>query len=414
MRAGKARSICPALLAAVLLAAIPAFAGQSGHLVGTVTDEEGRAISGARVTLVRSGAASPRTVVTDPRGEYRMFVMDAVRPVNVLAEAGGKIAVEYKGVRVIPDRVTRFDLRLRGHGAHDILVLVDARVPYHNLALEGARSTLPGRLQVIRFVEVTPSLHRSVLRKLENRPSAVLAIGEEAARLARSLAREVPVVHSMVPDPHPDVFATENVCGLSMTGGFDRQVERLVSLEPDLRRIGILFDPSTLAHAATELRIAVEAAGMELVAGRVHDPYDLPRALDDLGREDLDAFVVLMDPEIYTTRNFDLVRHFAEERELILVVPDPSMAGATKSFSFEPGFWKSGAVAGRLVEQIVEGTLRPDAVGVRPPTEGEVAAIVASVEPGAVWTPDPGAKPPLVGSRPAADDMGESSSGGSR
>lgn len=398
MRAGRTSTLWPALMATILLATVPVLAGEAGFLVGTVIDEEGKAISGARLTLSGFGAVGPRTAMTDPGGRYRIFVLDAVRPLNILAEAGGKIAVEYKGFRAPPDRVTRFDIRLRSQGAHDVLVLMDNRVPYHHVALDGARSTLPGRVHLLDFLEVTPALKRRILRAVEDRPSAVLAIGEAAAHLARSLVRDVPVVHTMVPDPHPTVMASENLCGLCLTGGFNRHIERLRRLDPDVKRIGTIYDPSRLSRAVAQYRDAAAAAGMTFVAGQVHHSHDLLRVLDDLARADLDAFVVLMDPELYDVRTFELVRQFADEMDLYLLVPDASMAGPAKSFSFDAGFWQSGAVAGRLVRQIVEGTLSPSAVGVRPPTEGEIAAVLASMDPSVEWQPAPGEKPPLIGS----------------
>jgi putative ABC transport system substrate-binding protein len=371
-------------------------AGEAGQLVGTITDEHGRAIAGAKVTLSGGGASCGRWVLTDGWGAYRIFALDAVRPVNVLVEADGKVAVEYLGYRVRPDRVTRLDVKLRARGTHDVLVLLDARVPYHRLALDGARSTLPRRVRLMEVREATPAWSQQLLRALEDRPSAVLAIGELAARAARSHVQDAPVVHTMVPDPYPEEMASGTMCGLSLVGGFERQIERLVSLDPGVRRIGTIYDPARLSRAVTRLRRVVEEAGLTLLAAHAHDPEDLPRALDDLARQDLDAFVVLMDPEVYSARNFALVRRFAEEKDLVLVVPDPSMAGAGKSFTLTPDFWESGAVAGRLVRQIVEGRLSPADVGVREPTEGEVAAATAA-SPSLKWRPAPDGEPPLVG-----------------
>jgi hypothetical protein len=379
----------------MLTAALPALAGGAGQLVGTITDESGKTIPEARLTIAGPGASAVQNVITDGQGRFRMLVMETVRPVTVRVEAEGKVPVSYREVRVLPDRVTHLDLRLRSRGSHDVLVLVDGRVPYHYLALEGARSTLPGEIDVIDL-RTGESPGRDFMRALEDHPSAVLAIGEEAARMARSLVRDTPVVHTMVPDPVAGEMSSPVLCGISLTGGFTQQMQRLRALDPGVRTIGTIFDPSRLTGAVTRLRRAAEDEGMALVTGHVHQPGDLPHALDDLAREKIDAFVVLMDPEVYTVSNFALIRQYAEDRDLIFVVPDASLARVGKSFSFRPGFRESGAAAGRLVRQIVAGRLSPGDIGILRPVEGEMGGDVLA-SPAARWLPDPGENLPLVG-----------------
>lgn len=411
MRAGKTHSLWPALLAVALLGIGPVLAGEAGHLVGQVTDEEGNAVPGARLTLTGSGASGIQRITSDGEGKFRVFVMDAVRPLSILAEAEGKVPVEYRDYKVKPDRLTRLDIRLRGTGQHDVLVLMDNRVPYHRLALAGARTTLPGRVHLIDFSEMTPSLTREILDAIDAQPSAVLAIGESAARAARSLVHEVPVVHTMVPDPLSGDMASENLCGISLIGGFDRQMERLGRLDPDMHRIGTIYDPARLTNAVARFREAAAEAGKTLVVGHVHQPGEFPAALREMAGENLDAFVVLMDPEVYTAHNFALVRQFAEREDLFLVVPDASLAGPGKSFSFDPGFWESGAVAGRIVREIVEGRLHPADVGVRMPTDTELAAVTVATAPALAWTAVPGGDPPLLGAVAIAAELRDSPSG---
>jgi putative ABC transport system substrate-binding protein len=393
----RARFLWTVLLAVIVLAAPPAYAGRAAQILGTITDETGGPISGAQVTVTGPGVVGIRSVRTDIQGRYRIIAVDADLPLEVLTEADGKVAVEYHEYQIRPGRVNHLDLRLRSQGTHDILVLMDRRVPYHQLALDGARSTLPGRLRLVEVGEATPSSGREILRALAEHPSAVLAIGEEAARAARVYVNEIPVVHCMVPDPLADRVVAESQCGISLVGGFDHQIERLARLDPGIRRVGILYDPSRLGHAVSRFRLAAEAAGISLVAGYVRRTEDFPRALDDLSREKLDAFVVLMDPDVYTARNFALVRRFTTEKDIVLVVPDSSMTGPGKIFTLTPGFWETGAVAGMLLRQIVEGRLKPIDVGIRDPTEGEVAAARAAAALTGEWRPAPGGELPLIG-----------------
>jgi hypothetical protein len=388
-------SLWAVAVATAALVATPLMAAEAGQLAGLVTDEEGNAIAGARLTMTGPATAGTRRTTTDAVGRYRLVAMDAVRPVDILVEADGKVAVRYRELRVRPDRLNRLDVRLRSLGTHDVIVLMDPRVPYHRVALDGARSVLSGSARVLEMTDASPSWRQALATALEESPSAVLAIGEEAAGAARSLVRDLPVVHCMVPDPNPSDLASGNLCGVPLVGAVDRQVERLRQLDPRIRRIGTIYDPSRLSDAVARFRRSAAEAGLTLVTGHVHQPEDFPHALDDLVREDPDAFVVLLDPEVYTARNFSLLRQFIEEKDRILIVPDPSMAVVEKSFTFGPGFWDSGAAAGRLVKQIVDGRLRPADIGLWDPSATDGAFPGAEVA--ARGTQDPDSEPPLVG-----------------
>lgn len=390
------RTLWALLLAAAVLAAAPAFAGPAGQLVGHVTDEEGNAIAGARLTLTGSGTAGVQTTVSGADGLYRLTAFDAVESLDLLVEADGKIAVEYRELRVRPSGLTHLDVRLRGSGTPEILVLLDSRVPYHMLALEGARSVLHGPLHLVDVTKATSSWRHDLLRALDQSPSAVLAIGESAAQIARSYVRDLPVVHCMVPDPSKAELAVGNLCGVPLHWAFERQIERLQQLDPAVRRIGTIYDPSRLSDAVIRFRRVAAAAGLTLVAGQVHGTDDFPRALDDLAREDPDAFVVLLDPEIYTASNFAMVRRFVEEGDRILIVPDPSLAVAAKSFTLGPGFFESGAVAAGFVKQIVEGRLSPQDIGLCE-TAVPGAAAASRGTPSRSSLENVG-EPPLVGS----------------
>src|SRR5271166_1911367 len=60
-----------ALLSAVLLFSVPAFPqGNTGRILGTVTDQSGGYVSGATVTVVDVARGTSRTISTDSTGTY--------------------------------------------------------------------------------------------------------------------------------------------------------------------------------------------------------------------------------------------------------------------------------------------------------------------------------------------------------
>ncbi|HEY3174750.1 MAG TPA: ABC transporter substrate binding protein [Candidatus Polarisedimenticolia bacterium] len=345
---------------------------------GRVTDEAGQPVAGALITLSGPGIIGVQSAVSDVVGRYRFRAVTGNQPFTLRAEAAGRVPIEYVGNSARRDGVVAIDFRLRSPGSHEVLVLLEGGIPYHRLALEGALSSMPGRAETLEVNDMSLATIREVHRRIEERPSAVLAIGDLAARLARRHVRDVPVVYAMVPAPIDSDLTTRNMCGVPLNGGFDRQIEHLRHLVPEARKIATVYDPRRLENCVTELRESTHAAGIELITGNVYGEgttEDLQAALDDLAGEEFDAFVVLLDPRVVDTEGFERIARFAEARDVVLVVPDPSLAGPNKSFSFVPGFWEQGAFAGLLVRRILEGKVQPSQIGMAFPAREDLQRI---------------------------------------
>jgi putative ABC transport system substrate-binding protein len=363
------------LVALVLLATtVPAVSQGMGMVSGQVVNEEGLPIPGTLLTLSGPGIIGMHFATTDADGRYRFRAVSGNHPFTIRAEAAGRVPVEYVGNSARRDDVVTIDFKLRAPGSHEVLVLIEAGIPYHWLALEGALSSMPGRADTLEVTDLGPATVREVRRRIEEKPSAVLAIGDLAARLARRHVRDVPVVYVMVPAPIDSDLTTRNMCGVPLNGGFDRQIERLQRLLPEARRIGTVYDPRHMGSCLAQLRESADAAGIDLIAGPVHGDQteDLQTALDDLAGEEFDAFLVLLDPRVVDAEGFERIARFAASRNVVLAVPDPSLAQPDRSFSFVPGFWEQGAYAGMLVRRIIEGKVQPSQIGMAYPAGKEM------------------------------------------
>src|SRR5262249_46380040 len=156
------------------------------------------------------------------------------------------------------------------------------------------------------LADAGPEAARQLSDRLDLKPSAVLAIGDVAARMSRRYIRDVPVVYSMVPAPLDSDLTTANLCGVPLNGGFDLQVEHLLEVLPGARRIGTIYDPHRMGRVFRQAKQAAADAGLELIAGHVHDgdADEMAAALDELDASQIDAFLMLMDPRTMTADAF--------------------------------------------------------------------------------------------------------------
>ena len=385
------------LLAAVVLAAATSLSLSEGVGVvsGRVTDERGVPMNGVVVVLTSPGVLGSMQAVTNEDGRYWFPAVPGNHPLTIRAQAPDRVPVEYVGHTARRNGSIAVDFRLRKPGDYEILVLLEDGIPYLRTALDGARSTMPGRMTVQVVEDTGAASARRLREQIAGRPSAVLAFGETAALLARRNIRDIPVVYSMVPEPLDAGLTTANMCGVPLNGGFARQMAHLVSVMPDARRIGTVYNANRMDRTVGDLKQAVEAAGLELVAAHVHDGprADLPPVLEELAAGNIDAFVLLLDPDLIDAQRFEEILTFAQREDILLMVQDPSLVVTDTSVAVVPGFWDLGAYTGTLVRSIVEGTSQPADIGMSYPDSSFLASGASPRHSGDPWEVLPGDEP---------------------
>jgi len=372
-----------AVVVVLVAATVPGLSQGVGLVSGRVTDERGVPLKDAVVTLSGPGILGTHEQVTNDEGRYWFRAVPGNQPLVLTAHAADRVSMRYQGHTARRDGVVHVDFTLRSPGEHEILVLMEDGVPYHQVAMEGAMSTMPGRASTLMVRDTGSDTARALRELLGQKPSAVLAIGELAAKLARRHIQDVPIVYAMVPAPLDSDLTTRNMCGVPLNGGFEIQLEHLRHVLPGARRVGTVYDPARLGSCLGPLRDAAAAAGLDLAAVHVHgdDPGDMAAALAELREADIDAFLLLLDPHTVDAGRFQQITAFVASEDLVLAVPDQSLVSPGKVFSFSPGFWEQGAYAGTLVRRIVEGKTQPLHIGMAYPAGDETDRVSARLQP---------------------------------
>lgn len=362
----RTRRALPILLLALF--STPALSIHSGHIQGKIFDENGKPFEGALVTVMGAEAVGSWECRTDATGFYRIAGLEASRDLTIRIEAEERFPIERSGYRLRDDQTLRLNFRLKPKGVFHTLVIIDPRVPYHRTALAGARETLPPGVRVFEAKRKSTRTIRKLDQILELRPDGILAIGSLSARLAREVVYDIPVVYTMVLDPVREDLRTENMCGVAANGAFSEQLDILEQMAPSVRKVGTLFAPERTGGVVRQLRIEAEEAGYVLEARAVHSPRDVRKELLSLRESGIEALIMLLDPGLWTLDVFHGVRTFAQEHEIIFIVPDGAMVRAGATFSYAPGFMELGAYGGRLLSNIVNRKVTVAEIGVIFPT----------------------------------------------
>jgi putative ABC transport system substrate-binding protein len=219
-----------------------------------------------------------------------------------------------------------------------------------NLVLE-SRAADPDNVD--RLAEATRAL-------LEQRTDVLVAVGATAARAARSVTKDVPIVFVIAIDPvvfglvasaqRPD----GNVTG---TTTFDpqqaqRQLETLRQALPGLTRIALLGDSGAAPTLYQSNEKAAQALGLQTVTVKVErGKPDFEAALDTVEKDGAGALVVLSTP--VTTPNRKRIAELAIRHRLPTLAPrDHADAGMLLSYgtSFNEATRRAASLTDRLLK----------------------------------------------------------------
>src|SRR5678815_5544135 len=297
MQTGKPRLAHLAIaLAVIACTMLHSQASPVGRLFGSVRDREGKPIAGAVIRVTGPGAVGIYDARTNAAGVYQFMGLPTQEILEVRAGFPGKLPVVYFGVTVRESSGSRRDFKLRGVDEHEVLILYDPRYKHHEIALQGARSTIKADIVTLKVTGRGVNESRQLAGKLASRPNVVMAIGQQPARLSRREIKDVPVVYAMEPDPVSDDLSTVNLCGLALNGGYGDQLETLARMRPSAKRLVTVYDPRILARAVGELRRAAQDHGMTLQVKPARDVRQLTVALQTLDPRQFDAYYYLVDP----------------------------------------------------------------------------------------------------------------------
>jgi putative ABC transport system substrate-binding protein len=188
------------------------------------------------------------------------------------------------------------------------------------------------------------------------KPDAVLAVGTNAFRKARSL-QGLPVLYLMVM-PSETHGLPDNVSGVSMDIAPGAYLSSFAELFPRAKKVGLLYDPLHSGPYVAEASEIAQRSGIELTARAVGSPRDVPALLDEM-RGRIDVFWMLPDPAIVAPETVDYILLFSFENN----VPVFSFSrkyvemGAVAALHAQP--FDMGVQAGQVAKALTKGAKGP-------------------------------------------------------
>ena len=191
-------------------------------------------------------------------------------------------------------------------------------------------------------------------------PDVAVALATPSAQALIAATKSIPIVFSAVTDPvAAKLVPSWNASGTNVTGVSDlsplsAQIDLLLKVLPQAKRVGIIYNPGEANSVviATELKKLLNARGMTLVEAAAPRSVDVASAAKSLvGKAD----VIYAPTDNNVMSAFEGIVKVAEQTRLPIVAADTSAARRGAAVAVGLNYYDLGRQTGKIVVRILKG-----------------------------------------------------------
>ena len=147
----------------------------------------------------------------------------------------------------------------------------------------------------------------------------------------------------------------ENITGVSMNIPQEKQLTTLLKILPNLKNIGLLYDPERTGQLVKNAQDAAGKSGIKLIASEIHSSKDVSSLIINM-QEKIDLFWMIPDLTVITPETVEFLLLFSLENQIpLLAFSDKYVElGALLSIGIDP--FDIGRQAGEMAKMILAGT----------------------------------------------------------
>lgn len=206
-------------------------------------------------------------------------------------------------------------------------------------------------------------------RFVKNGSDLILAIATPAAQAVAAVTTDIPIIFTAVTDPVEARLVESlevpgvNVTGVSDAGPIDEQIALFLELDPEIKKIGILYNSSEV-NSEIQAKQAEEIAkelGLEVEMGTVTSVNDIEQVLLSIAN-DVDGIYLPTDNTLASA--MANVAKVTEEKKLPVIAGAQSMVEEGGLATIGLDYYKLGLQTGAMAVRILNGEAEPAAMPV--------------------------------------------------
>ena len=246
-------------------------------------------------------------------------------------------------------------------GDPKVAIVTSSEIRPYQEAVEGFRkqilAAIPKAEITVYYLDTDPAKGATIASTIAAASCQLVhVVGTDAYKAIAPRLHDIPLVVSMVYDPESEFDLTAarspQTFGAPLRVPMPKQLEIVKSFCPNIRRVSFVY---TKQSSITQAEIdAAAPTGIQLVGIPIDDLGQLEKALET-ARTKSDAFLMLLDPAVYTKTTTQNVLLFFMRAKLPVVSFSPNFAKAGAVLSISAGYQDNGATAGRIAAEILTG-----------------------------------------------------------
>lgn len=230
----------------------------------------------------------------------------------------------------------------------------------------------------LRYSEVSLAGNEEQGRKTltalrEQKPTLVLSVGSLAARLAKELFGETPIVFALVPSPEKwGLVGADNVTGVALNIPMRQQLATLKILAPNTKNVGVMYNPRTSNKLVAQATEAAKIEGINIVSAKIDSPDEVPDATRAfLGT--IDALWMVPDQTVMNTESFKHLLKFTFKNKVPFFSVAHRLVETGALVSLSPDYAAIGAQAGKVVQRLLQEKVSPKTIPIADPEGLDIA-----------------------------------------
>lgn len=247
-----------------------------------------------------------------------------------------------------------------------VVVVKSAALNAYAQVVAGFAAEVKAQVEEVRLEEGAEAAAATFKKVAKNKPALVLAIGPAAAVGARREFTDVPVLFSMVPYYEKYELEGQNTTGIALTSDLSLELSALKSVQPKVKRVGVLQDPRYSKALLEGAAQAAQSRGLVLVPLDVDSTAKVEKTLAQ-AKGKIDALVVVSDKTVGNAAVVErlLTWSLAEKVPAVGLASVQVKQGAL--FALAPAPLAIGQQAGRIANRILVEKVDPGAMAVANP-----------------------------------------------
>ncbi len=234
----------------------------------------------------------------------------------------------------------------------EIVTVQSINIKPYNDALNGFKSACDCDVERLIVSEMEGADIAKKVREVE--PDIIIAIGIDALNRVKSI-KNTPIVYLMILNPQSVISDEENITGISMNIAPEKQLSVLSQALPDVKKVGLLYNPEKTGYFAKKAKLAAAAIGIDLIVREVYSSKNIPALLQSMEGE-INAFWMLPDITVVTPETVEFLLLFSFENRIPVITFSDKYVEMGALISLDIDAHDIGKQAWEMTEKILSGT----------------------------------------------------------